>query len=728
MLPASKLHHQPPAPVTLGALGALVAGLTLFLGGCPSGTQTGVDKPKPGDQPAAPIAEAIPHKTAIHGVELVDNYYWLRERDNPKVLAYLEAENRYTEAVMAPTKELRETLFQEMKGRIKEADLSVPTRIDDFWYYTRTEEGKQYWTFCRKKGSLDAPEEVLLDVNQLATGKKFYSIGALAVSPDHTLLLYGADESGNEQYDLQVKNLTTGELLPDVIEKTEGSVEWANDNKTVFYVVRDKAHRPYRVMRHQLGQSGPDAQVFQEDDERFFVGLDKTKDKKYLFIELGSAITSEVHYLDASQPTGTWQMFRPRVQGVEYSVAHHTDWFYIVTNDGAKNFKLMKTGESKLAPEHWQEVIAHSPAVKIDGVDMFRDHMVVYQRKNGLRSLEVWNLSSGERHDIAFDEPVYAAFGASNPEFDSATVRFSYTSMVTPNSVFDYDMNTRTRKLMKQTEVLGGYDSAKYRSERIHATAGDGTRVPISLVYRADMRKPGGNPCLLMAYGSYGFPIDPYFSSSRLSLLDRGFVYAIAHIRGGGEMGRLWYEDGKLLKKKNTFTDFIAAMEHLIASGYTTSEWLAITGGSAGGLLIGAVLNMRPDLMKAAIADVPFVDVINTMLDTSIPLTVTEFEEWGNPQDKPYFDYMRSYSPYDNVEAKDYPHILITAGLNDPRVQYWEPAKWTARLRALKTDSNRLLLRTNMGAGHGGSSGRFDRLREVAFDYAFILDVFGMAK
>ncbi|MCG8425373.1 MAG: S9 family peptidase [Proteobacteria bacterium] len=724
---SERISEKKSQRLLLCSISITIIGLTMSCSTTPhplTGPSPGAATPEDGAKP--PIAEAIPHKTDVHGVVLIDDYFWMRDRNDPRVRSYLEAENRYTEAVMRHTSKLQDTLYREMKSRIKETDLSVPVRVDDYWYYTRTEEGKQYWSLCRRRGSLQGAEEVLLDVNKLAEGTEFFSIGSLAVSPDHQLLAYSFDQTGDEQYTLRIKKLATGELLPDVIDKIDGAIEWANDNRTLFYVVQDKARRPYRVLRHELSQSGADPIVYQEDDERFFVSLSKSKSKKYIFVELGSQVTSEVRFLDADAPTGELRVFRPRIQGVEYRIAHHTDWFYVVSNEGAKNFKLMKTRVTDLSPQSWQQVIAHRLEVKLDRIEMFRHHMVVYQRKGGLRSIEVWSLQSGRRHDIEFDEPVYAAFGGSNPEFDSTVLRFTYTSLVTPRSVFDYDMETRKRELKKQQEVLGGYDSSRYRSERVFATATDGTRIPISLVYRTDMRRSGGNPCLLIGYGAYGVSIDPHFVSTRLSLLDRGFIYAIVHIRGGGEMGRQWYEDGKLLMKKNTFTDFIAAMEHLIGQGYTSSEELAIQGGSAGGLLIGAVVNMRPDLMKAAVVHVPFVDVINTMLDASIPLTVIEYEEWGNPNQKEYFDYIRSYSPYDNVAARDYPHLLITAGLNDPRVQYWEPAKWTAKLRAMKTDSNRLLLKTNMGAGHRGASGRYNRLHERAFDFAFILDVLGL--
>ena len=724
MLTSQQDHNSAPGSRSRLALAFFIG---LFFG-CSSNPRT-VDAPQPDNALVPPVAERIRHAVTSNGVELVDDYFWLRERDNPKVRAYLAAENRYTAAVMAHTRGLQDKLFQEMKGRIKEADVSAPVHVDNYWYYSRTEEGKQYWVFCRKKGSLDAAEEVLLDVNRLAEGKDFFAIGTLAVSPDHAYLAYSFDESGNEQYTLRVKNLSTGNLLDDHIDKIGEPVEWGNDNRTLFYVVRDPTERPYRVLRHQLGNTDADAVVYDEPDERFYVSLDKSKSKKYIFVELASQITSEVRYLDADAPTSELRLFRPREQGVEYDIEHHTDWFYVVTNEGAKNFKLMKTRVDDVAPAHWKEVIAHKPEVKLDGIDVFRKYLVVYERKNGLTAIEVWNLASGEHHDIAMDEPVYTVSGDDNddnPEFEASTLRFSYTSLITPPTTYDYDMNTRQRQLMKREEVRGGHDVTQYQSERIFATASDGTRVPVSLVYKKGARQPGGNPCLLLGYGAYGVSYDPEFSLARLSLLDRGFVVAIAHIRGGGEMGRYWYEDGKLLAKKNTFGDFIAAMESLIAQGYTTQDKLAIMGGSAGGLLMGAVVNMRPDLMKAVVAEVPFVDVMNTMLDTSLPLTVIEFEEWGNPSKQPYFDYMRSYSPYDNVTARTYPNMLITAGLNDTRVSYWEPAKWTARLRATKTDNNRLILDINMGAGHSGASGRFDSLHETALQYAFILDVLGM--
>lgn len=679
--------------------------------------------------PSPPIAQVIPHTTAIHGQTRVDNYHWLRDRGRQDVIAYLEAENAYTEARTKQTRGLRERLYREMKGRIKETDLTVPTPIDDYYYYTRTFEGKQYRVHCRKRGSLDADEEVLLDQNELAEGSRYFRIGRFQVSPNHKLLAYSVDTAGNETYTLRVKDLETGELLPDVIPNTYYSVEWANDNSTLFYTVLDDAKRPYRLYRHRLGTDASEDQlVHEEKDEAYHVQLSKTRSRRFLLLNLDSQITSEVRFLDADHPFSEFRTIHPRQHGMEYGVEHHGDHFYIVTNDDAINFKLVRTPLGSPSKKNWTQIIPHRPDVKLDRVDAFRDHLAIYERKDGLRRLRIRRLSDGREHEVEFPEPVYTFFPTGNAQFNTTTLRYSYTSLITPRSVFDYDMNTQTRELKKQNEVLGGYDPSRYRSERIYARAGDGTRIPISLVYRHGMARNGRTPTLLYGYGSYGASMDPRFSSNRISLLDRGMIFAIAHIRGGGEMGRPWYENGKLLRKRNTFTDFIACAEHLIAERYTNPQHLAIMGGSAGGLLMGAVTNMRPDLFKAVVAKVPFVDVVNTMLDDSIPLTVIEYEEWGNPHEKTSYDYMMTYSPYDNVRAQDYPNLLITAGLNDPRVQYWEPAKWTARLRALKTDDNTLLLKTNMGAGHGGASGRYDKLRETAFDYAFLLDTVGVGQ
>ena len=675
-----------------------------------------------------PVAEMIPRLDVVQDEQRTDNYFWLRDKSNPKVIEYLEAENRYTEAVMKHTESFQEQLYQELLGRIKETDLTVPEKLDDYFYYTRTETGKQYRIDCRKQGSLDAAEEILLDGNVLAEGHDYMAIGAYEVSPNHQLLAYAVNTIGDEKFTLRVKDLSTGELLPDEVPNIYYGVEWANDNQTLFYTTLDDTKRPYKLHRHKLGSdSQEDALVYHETDESFYLHLGKTRSNAYLLMDLESNNTSEVHYLEADDPTGDFKVFQPRRREVEYSVEHHSDRFLIVTNADAKNFKLIEAPVTAPTEANWKEVIPHRESVKIDGVSPFQNHLVVYERENGLKQIRIFNLTTNAVDNVDFPEPVYTFWGGGNREFNTNTLRFNYTSLITPNSVFDYNMDTQTRELKKQEEVLGEYDPSRYESQRIFAKAADGTQVPISLVYKKGMTQDGNNPLFLAGYGSYGISLDPNFSSNRLSLLDRGFIVAIVHIRGGGEMGRPWYESGKLLHKKNTFTDFITCAEHLIAEKYTTCDKLAIQGGSAGGLLMGAVMNMRPDLFKAVLAHVPFVDALSTMLDASIPLTVIEYDEWGNPNEKAYYDYIRSYSPYDNVEAKNYPNLLVTAGLNDPRVHYWEPAKWTAKLRASKTDSNRLLLKTEMGSGHGGPSGRYDALRETAFEYAFILDVLEIA-
>ena len=674
-----------------------------------------------------PVAEIIPKLDIMQDEQRTDNYFWLRDKSNPKVIEYLEAENRYTEAVMKHTEPFQEQLYQELLSRIKETDLTVPEKLDDYFYYTRTETGKQYRIYCRKQGSLDAAEEILLDGNALAEGHDYMAIGAYEVSPNHQLLAYAINTTGDEKFTLRVKNLSTGELLPDEVPNIYYGVEWANDNQTLFYTTLDDTKRPYKLHRHKLGSdSQEDALVYHETDESFYLHLGKTRSQAYLLMNLESNNTSEVHYLEADDPTGDFKVFQPRRREVEYSVEHHSDRFLIVTNVDAKNFKLIEAPVDAPSEANWKEVISHREAVKIDGVSPFQNHLVVYERENGLKQIRIFELATNEVHSVDFPEPVYTFWGGGNREFNTNILRFHYSSFITPNSVFDYNMDAKTRELKKQEEVLGEYDPSRYESQRIFAEAADGTEVPVSLVYKKGMTQDGNNPLLLIGYGSYGISIDPNFASNGLSLLDRGFIVAIAHIRGGGEMGRPWYESGKLLNKKSTFTDFITCAEHLIAENYTTSDKLVIQGGSAGGLLMGAVMNIRPELFKAVLAHVPFVDALNTMLDASIPLTVIEYEEWGNPNEKPYYDYIRSYSPYDNIEAKNYPNLLVTAGLNDPRVHYWEPAKWTAKLRASKTDSNRILLKTEMGSGHGGPSGRYDALKETAFEYAFILDVLGI--
>jgi len=708
-------HHYHPGSIQ--TIGLVALGVLLTIGCADKSDLT------------PPVAGVIPRADTLFGDVRGDNYHWLRDRSDPAVIEYLDAENRYTERVMKPTKRLQAKLYKELVGRIKETDMAVPEKKGDYYYYSRIEEGQQYPIYCRKEGSLEAEEQILLDQNELAKGKEQLALGVYRISPDHRLLAYSTDTTGGESFSLSVKDLSTGESLADKIEKTYYSVEWTNDNRTIFYSTLDEAMRPYKVFRHALGTDpGEDELVYHEEDEAFHLSFSKSRSEDFLLITLESMTTTEVRYLPADEPTGKFQVIHPRQHEMEYYAEHLGDDFYIMTNDGAKNFKVVKAPVQDPSRKNWQEVLPHREAVKVDGLDAFRDHLVVYERVNGLKQIRVVNIADQEVRYVDFPEPVYTFWAGKNPEFNTNILRFSYTSLVTPRSVYDYNMDSGTRELLKQYEVLGGYDPADYQSERISAKAPDGTPVPISLVYRKGMVRDGTSPLLLYGYGAYGSSREPTFSSNRLSLLDRDFIYAIAHIRGGGEMGRYWYEEGKLLQKKNTFTDFIACAEHLIAEGYTSSDRLVISGGSAGGLLMGAVTNMRPDLFKVVIAKVPFVDVLNTMLDASIPLTVIEYEEWGNPNEKDYYDYIKSYSPYDHVEAKAYPNMLITAGLNDPRVQYWEPAKWTAKLRALKTNENRLLLKTEMGKGHFGASGRYDYLRDVAFDYAFIFDVLGVRK
>lgn len=674
-----------------------------------------------------PVARRIPHPITQHGETRNDPYFWLRERDNPDVIAYLEAENRYANATLSHTADLQARLYAEMRGRIKETDQSAPVRNGDYWYYTRTEEGRQYPIYCRKRGSLDAPEEVLLDQNALAVGEVYCRIGVFKPSPDHRLLAYSVDTSGNEQYTLFIKDLDSGELRPDRVPNTYYSVEWANDNRTLFYNVLDAAMRPYQVLRHTLGADATgDVLVYHEPDEAFFVAITKTRSTAYLLLELGSTSTREVWFGRADQPDAPFTVIAPRRHGIEYMVEHHDDRFLIVTNEDAQNFKLVEAPVATPGHEHWRELIGHRPTVLIDGIDAFRDYLVLYERERGLRQIRISDPQGDNVRYVPFPEPVYTFTPGPNEMYDSAVLRFTYSSLVTPNSVIDYNMRTGTWEVKKQDEIPSGYDAAQYVSERIMATAPDGVQVPISLVYKRGIVRNGSNPTLLYGYGSYGVTIEPSFAAQRLSLLDRGFIYAIAHIRGGADLGRAWYDDGKLMRKQNTFTDFIACAEHLIAEGYTSPDHLAIMGRSAGGLLMGAVMTMRPDLFKAVLALVPFVDVINTMSDPTLPLTVTEYEQWGNPNERAAYDYMRSYSPYDNVQPKNYPHLLLMAGLNDPRVAYWEPAKFAARLRALKTDDHRLLLLTDMEVGHSGPSGRYEHLKETALHYAFLLDTLGV--
>lgn len=707
----NNINHQSFINLRNSILLASVAILAAIISSC---TVTEIPKP-----PVAKIEAKV--DTSFSDVR-VDNYFWLRQRGDSAVIAYLEEENAYTAAMMKHTESMQEDLYEELLSRIKETDEDVPVKEGDYFYYSRTEEGQQYKIYCRKKGTLEADEEIILNVNLIAEGHEYCAVGVYEISPSHQLLAYSIDTSGSETYDLYIKDLSTGKLYDDVIPNTSWTAAWGNDNQNIFYTIDDEARRPYKLFRHRLGDSlENDLLVYTETNEKFYLYIAKTKSKKYLLQYSESITTTEIHFLDADNPTGDFKVIHPRQQDMEYDIAHHGNDFYVKTNEKAKNFKLMKTPVRSPGKSSWREVIPHRKAVKIENVEVFENHLVLYERENGLENIRILNLQTGEDHYIEFPEPVYGLRTQSNPEFESDQLRFMYYSMVTPKTIFDYNMNSKDRELKKEYEVIG-YDKSLYETKRIFAKAKDGTQIPISIVYKKDFRQDGTRPLYLYGYGSYGASMEPSFSSNRISYLDRGFAYAIAHIRGGSEMGRYWYDEGKLLNKKNTFTDFIACAEHLINENYTTSNKLVIRGGSAGGLLMGAVLNMRPDLFEVAVADVPFVDVINTMLDESIPLTVTEYEEWGNPHDSVFYTYMKSYSPYDNVGAKDYPHMLITAGLNDPRVQYWEPAKWTAKLRANNLGDNWLLLKTNMGAGHGGSSGRYDYLKDVAFRMAFIFD------
>src|SRR5271157_2742698 len=670
-----------------------------------------------------PQAPEIPHEITETGHTRNDPFFWLREKANPDVLKYLQAENRYTETALEPTEKLRDTIYHEMRRRIKEDDVSVPQKIGDYYYYSRTETGKQYAVHCRKKGSLDAREEVILDENELAKGQKYFRIGILSVSPDHKLLAYSTDTNGGETYVIRIKTLETGELLPDEIKNSSYSFAWANDNKTFFYDQLDDANRPYKALKHILGTSvNQDRTVYEEKDARFFLEINKSRSERFIFVSVESERASEVRFADADHPEGEFTLIRPRENDLLYSVEHHGDRFFIVTNENAKNFKVIETPVASPDKEHWKDFIPYDPEVEIDGVDAFENYLAISERLKGLPAIRIYDLRSGESHEINFDEPAYDVSLGGNPIFDTDVVRINYSSFITPDSVIDYAMASRQKELRKEKTVLGGYKKSDYDAERIFAKAEDGVEIPISLVYKKGFKKDGTAPLLLYGYGAYGECSDADFDPNTISLLDRGFVYAIAHIRGGEELGRTWYEDGKLLKKKNTFSDFICCAQYLIDRRYAAPKRVAILGGSAGGLLMGAVMNMRPDLFTTVIADFPFVDVLNTMSDPSLPLTVTEYEEWGNPTDPKYFDYMASYSPYDNIEEKQYPNLLVTAGLNDPRVSYWEPAKWVAKQRRLKHQNRILLLKTNMGAGHGGDSGRFDQLKEVAMEYAFAID------
>ena len=681
------------------------------------------------DTVAPPVAKKIHTENHINGGNLADDYHWLREKSNPEVARYLESENSYTDSVMKPTGALQKTLYEEMLSHIKETDVNVPYKEGDYFYYSRWEAGKQYLILGRKPGSVSGAEQIVLDVNELAKGERFMSLGTSEVSDDGNQLAYSTDNTGFRQYRMHVRDLRTGKDLPDTAEKT-GSLAWAADNQTLFYTIEDHAKRQYRLYRHTLGSAaGSDELVYEEKDERFNIRAERSRSRKYIFLTSASHTTSEVRCLDAANPTGEWKLLAPREQDVEYYADHLGDHFYIRTNDKGRNFRLVSAPVDDPGKSNWKEVVPVREDVMLSAFEAFQDFYVLFEREQGLPQLTIVNLATGAKQRIPFPEPVYTASPQINREFKTKLFRYAYQSLRTPPSVFDYDVEKHTSTLLKQNEVPGGYDSSRYNSERLWATARDGAKVPVSVVYRKDMKKEdGSNPLYVYGYGSYGFPLPVTFSSNRLSLLDRGFVMAFAHIRGGGDLGKPWHDAGRMMNKLNTFTDFIDCTEYLVANKYGARDKIVIEGGSAGGLLMGAVTNLRPDLFKVVVAHVPFVDVMNTMLDASLPLTVPEYEEWGNPNEKAAYDYMLKYSPYDNLKKGLYPAMLVKTSFNDSQVMYWEPAKYVAKLRTLKTDNNVLLLKTNMAAGHGGSSGRYDYLKEIAFDYAFMLTQLGVGQ
>ncbi len=696
----------------------LVVFAALLLSSC-----AGTPPPSAETQPPLmhpPIAPTHPHSVTMHGDTRVDDYFWLREKGSAEVTAYLEAENAYAEERMAPMVGLRQTLYEEILGRIQETDQSAPYRKGAFEYYHRTEEGKQYRTYCRREPGKSDTEQVLLDMNALAEGRPFLSLGVYEVSPDGRYLALSLDETGFRDYTLQIKDLRSGAVLAERMEKLQ-SVAWASDSRTLFYTEDDDTKRPHKVLRHRLGATGEDALVYQEDDERFRVAVWRSRSGRYLFRGAFSHTTSEIGFLSASEPAGGWRVVAERRQDHEYDIAHRGADFLIRTNDRGRNFRVVRAPVDDPGPSSWEELVAHRDAVMVEGVDVFEDFYVLREREAGLPHIRVSSFPHGDSHRIAIDEPVYALHPGANEEFSTKVYRFRYESLTTPDSVFDYDVRSKARSLVKRIEVLGGYDPSDYEAERLWATAQDGTRVPISVVYRKGTPKDGSAPMLLVGYGSYGYPYPTGFSHARVSLLDRGVIYAIAHVRGGGELGKPWHDRGRMERKMNTFRDFIAVAEHLLASGYTSSQRLAIQGGSAGGLLVGVVSNLRPDLFGVVVSLVPFVDVLNTMLDDTLPLTVGEYEEWGNPNDPDAYFRIKAYCPYTNIEAQPYPTMLVRTSLNDSQVMYWEPAKYVAKLRARKTDENPLVFKINMEAGHGGASGRYDYLKDTALDYAFIL-------
>ncbi len=672
-----------------------------------------------------PVANKIPHELEKHGDIRIDNYFWMKDREHPEVIDYLKSENEYCDSKMVHTKGFQKDLFEEMKARIKEDDSSVPYKYNGYWYITKFEKGRDYPIYTRKKDSLDNPEELVFDCNKMAEGESYFKLAGISISPDNKLVSYGIDTTGRRNYTIHIKNLKTHKVASDRIECTTGSSSWANDNKTIFYTKKDEVTlRAYQIYKHRLGDTKDDL-VFEESDDTFGVAVYKSKSRKYIIIACYSTLTNEYHILEADKPEGEFEVFQERIRGLEYSMSHYKNHFYILTNkDKATNFKLMMTPEENTRVENWQEVLPHRKDVLLESIDIFKTYLVISERSNGLNQIRIKRWGGSEDYYLPFDNETYTCYTGTNVDFDTEILRYGYNALTTPSSVIDFNMRTKTKTILKEQEVLGGeFNKENYTSERIWAIAKDGTKIPMSVIYRKDIKKDGTNPLLQYAYGSYGSTVDPYFSTIRLSLLDRGFIYVITHIRGGEYLGRQWYEDGKLLNKKNTFSDFIACSVHLIKERYTSSKHLYAMGGSAGGLLMGAVINEAPELYNGIIAAVPFVDVITTMLDDSIPLTTGEYDEWGNPNDKLYYDYMKSYSPYDNVEAKDYPNMLLTAGLHDSQVQYWEPAKWIAKLRDMKINNKQLYLKTNMDAGHGGASGRFESLKEDAQEFAFLFDL-----
>lgn len=675
----------------------------------------------------APQAKVIPKNLKKHKETRIDNYFWLNDRENSEVIDYLNQENAYYQNMTSHTKELQESLYEEMKGRIKEDDSSVPYFYNGYYYITRFETGQDYPIFSRKKGSLSAEEEIMFNCNEMAKGHAYFKLGGLSISPDNKFASFGLDLVGRRIYTIQIKNLETNEILNDKIENATGGSVWANDNKTIFYVRQDEVTlRSDKVFRHKINSdSVADVLVFDETDDTFNVSISKEKSRKYIVIGSGSTLTTEYRILNSDNPDGEFEVFQKRVRGLEYSISHYEDSFYILTNkDKATNFKLMKTPENKTGKKNWVDLIPHREDVLLEDIEIFRNYLVVEERSNGLNHIRIMPWNDEPDYYLPFGSETYNAYTTTNIDFDTDVLRYSYQSLATPSSVIDFNMTTKIKEILKEQQVLGGkFDKENYIEERVWATARDGVKVPISMIYRKGLEKNGKNPLLLYAYGSYGITMDTYFSSTRLSLLDRGFVYAIAHIRGGEDLGRQWYEDGKLLKKKNTFTDFIDCSKFVINEKFTSAEHLYAEGGSAGGLLMGVIVNEAPQLYNGVIAQVPFVDVITTMLDDSIPLTTGEYDEWGNPNNKKYYDYMLSYSPYDNVKEQNYPNMYVSTGLHDSQVQYWEPAKWVAKLRNMKTNDNLLFLDTNMDAGHGGASGRFEALKDLAKEFSFLLDL-----